>query len=148
MPRAARARSRLCQNFTIEEYANYKLLTVSNAHRNASSISPRPEQERRYITNDLPRDGRRSIIGARVIIMETVYVGYLDALVSSIRSAARAVAAILTTQKSSMASNRGHTKHPIGSKAKYRATLLLQPDLILTTNIGEADGRFHATATC
>ena len=64
------------KNFTIEEYANYKLLTVSNAYRNASSVYRYALVERgATLPDDLPRDAvviRTPV--KRVVIMETVYV--------------------------------------------------------------------------
>ena len=70
------------KNFTIEEYADYKLLTVSNAYRSARSVYRYALiPHRATLPDDLPRDViviRTPV--QRVVIMETVYAGYLDAL--------------------------------------------------------------------
>lgn len=128
------------KNFTIEEYANYKLLTVSNAYRNARS-------EYRYalvesgatLPDDLPRDAvviRTPV--QRVVIMETVYIGYLDALGQLDQICGAASASYINNPKVIQGVESGDIQHiQSGQKLNIERLLLLQPDLILTTNIGE-----------
>ena len=128
------------KNFTIEEYANYKLLTVSNAYRNASSVY-------RYalvksgatLPDDLPRDAvviRTPV--QRVVIMETVYVGYLDALGQLDQICGAASASYINHSKVIHGVESGDIQSiQSGQKLNIEQLLLLQPDLILTTNIGE-----------
>ena len=128
------------KNFTINEYANYKLLTVSNAYRNARS-------EYRYalvesgatLPDDLPRDAvviRTPV--QRVVIMETVYVGYLDALGQLDQICGAASASYINNPKVIQGVESGDIQHiQSGQKLNIERLLLLQPDLILTTNIGE-----------
>ena len=128
------------KNFTIEEYANYKLLTVSNAYRNARS-------EYRYalvesgstLPDDLPRDAvviRTPV--QRVVIMETVYVGYLDALGQLDQICGAASASYINNPKVIQGVESGDIQHiQSGQKLNIERLLLLQPDLILTTSLGE-----------
>ena len=128
------------KNFTIEEYANYKLLTVSNAYRNASSVYRYALVERgATLPDDLPRDAvviRTPV--KRVVIMETVYVGYLDALGQLDQICGAASASYINHPKVIQGVESGDIQSiQSGQKLDIERLLLLQPDLILTTNIGE-----------
>ena len=128
------------KNFTIEEYADYKLLTVSNAHRDARSVY-------RYaliphsatLADDLPRDVvviRTPV--QRVILMETVYVGYLDALGQLDQICGVASASYINHAKVIQRVESGDIKSiQSGQKLDIERLLLLQPDLILCTSLGE-----------
>ena len=70
------------QNFELVEHPNYKLLTVKNLFRNSSrshryALVPREAA----LPKQLPQDALviRTPV-QRVVVMETVYIGYLDAL--------------------------------------------------------------------
>lgn len=128
------------KNFTIEKYANYKLLTVSNAYRNASSVYRYALVEiGATLPDDLPRDAvviRTPV--QRVVIMETVYVGYLDALGQLDQICGAASASYINHPKVIHGVESGDIQHiQSGQKLNIERLLLLQPDLILTTNIGE-----------
>ena len=128
------------KNFTIEEYANYKLLTVSNAYRSASSAYCYALVEGgAKLPDDLPRDAvviRTPV--KRVVIMETVYVGYLDALGQLDQICGAASASYINHPKVIHGVESGDIQHiQSGQKLNIERLLLLQPDLILTTNIGE-----------
>ena len=128
------------KNFTIEEYANYKLLTVSNAYRNASSVYRYALVESgATLPDDLPRDAvviRTPV--KRVVIMETVYVGYLDALGQLDQICGAASASYINHPKVIHGVESGDILSiQSGQKLNIERLLLLQPDLILTTNIGE-----------
>ena len=128
------------KNFTIEEYANYKLLTVSNAYRNASSVYRYALVESgATLPDDLPRDAvviRTPV--QRVVIMETVYVGYLDALGQLDQICGAASASYINHPKVIQGVESGDIQSiQSGQKLDIERLLLLQPDLILTTNIGE-----------
>ena len=128
------------KNFTIEEYADYKLLTVSNAYRNARSVY-------RYaliphsatLPDELPRDViviRTPV--QRVVIMETVYVGYLDALDQLDQICGAASASYINHPKVVRGVESGDIQGiQSGQKLNIERLLLLQPDLILTTSLGE-----------
>ena len=128
------------KNFTIEEYANYKLLTVSNAYRNASSVYRYALVESgATLPDDLPRDAvviRTPV--RRVVILETVYVGYLDALGQLNQICGAASASYINHPKVIQGFESGTIQEiQSGQKLNIERLLLLQPDLILTTNIGE-----------
>ena len=128
------------KNFTIEEYTNYKLLTVSNAYRNASSVYRYALVERgATLPDDLPRDAvviRTPV--KRVVIMETVYVGYLDALGQLDQICGAASASYINHPKVIHGVESGDIKQiQSGQKLNIERLLLLQPDLILTTSLGE-----------
>ena len=128
------------KNFTIEEYANYKLLTVSNAYRSASSVYRYALVESgATLPDDLPRDTvviRTPV--QRVVIMETVYVGYLDVLGQLDQICGVASASYINHPKVIQSVESGDIQDiQSGQKLNIERLLLLQPDLILTTNIGE-----------
>ena len=128
------------KNFTIEEYANYKLLTVSNAYRSASSVYRYALVESgTTLPDDLPRDAvviRTPV--KRVVIMETVYVGYLDALGQLDQICGAASASYINHPKVIQGVESGDIQSiQSGQKLDIERLLLLKPDLILTTNIGE-----------
>jgi iron complex transport system substrate-binding protein len=128
------------KNFTIEEYADYKLLTVSNAYRNSKSVH-------RYaliphsatLPDELPRDAvviRTPV--QRVVIMETVYAGYLDALGQLDQICGAASASYINHPKVIQGVKSGDIQSiQSGQKLNIERLLLLQPDLILTTSLGE-----------
>jgi iron complex transport system substrate-binding protein len=128
------------KNFTIEEYADYKLLTVSNAYRNATNVY-------RYAliphSATLPDKLARDVIVIRtpvqrVVIMETVYAGYLDALGQLDQICGAASASYINHPKVIQGVESGDIQRiQSGQKLNIERLLLLQPDLILTTSLGE-----------
>lgn len=128
------------KNFSIEEYPNYKLLTVSNAYRNARSVyryalvphsAPLPDE--------LPRDVLvvRTPV-QRVVLMETVYVGYLDALGQLDQICGAASASYMSHPQVIQGVKSGDIQRiQSGQSLNIERLLLLQPDLILTTSLGE-----------
>jgi iron complex transport system substrate-binding protein len=128
------------KNFSIATYPTHTLLTVRNAYRNAKqpyryALVPRDQA----LPEGLPADA--TIVRTpveRVVLMETVYVGYLAALeqLDTIRGAATAsymshpevVARVESGQIQRIQS---------GQQLNIERLLLLQPDLILTTSLGE-----------
>ena len=128
------------KNFTIEEYADYKLLTVSNAYRSARSVYRYALiPHRATLPDDLPRDViviRTPV--QRVVIMETVYVGYLDALGQLDQICGAASASYINHPKVIQGVESGDIQSiQSGQKLNIERLLLLQPDLILTTSLGE-----------
>ena len=128
------------KNFTIEEYADYKLLTVSNAYRNATNVY-------RYAliphSATLPDKLARDVTVIRtpvkrVVIMETVYVGYLDALGQLDQICGAASPSYINHPKVIQGVESGDIQGiQSGEKLNIERLLLLQPDLILTTSLGE-----------
>jgi iron complex transport system substrate-binding protein len=127
------------QNFSIVEHPTHTLLTVRNAYRNATqlfryALVPRDQA----LPAGLPEDAivvRTPV--ERVVLMETVYVGYLDALgqLDTIHGAATARYISHPAVRARVASGE---IQPIqsGQKLNIERLLLLQPDLILTTSLG------------
>jgi iron complex transport system substrate-binding protein len=128
------------QNFEIIEHPGYKLLSVTNLFRNSSrshryALVPRDAP----LPEKLPEDALviRTPV-RRVVVMETVYIGYLAALdqLDSIVGAA-------TIDYISEPSIRERTRNgtikaiQIGQSLNIESLMLLQPDLILTSISGD-----------
>ncbi len=128
------------KNFTIVEYPTHTLLTVRNAYRNAKkqyryALVPRGQT----LPEGLPNDATvvRTPV-ERVVLMETVYVGYLDALaqLDTIRGAATA-SYISHPEVIARVDSGQISRIQSGQKLNIERLLLLQADLILTTSLGE-----------
>lgn len=128
------------KNFTIAEYDSYKLLTVRNAYRNAKeqyryALVPRDQP----LPDDLPKGA--TIIRTpvqRVVLMETVYVGYLDALGQLDTICGAATANYISHPEVTQRVESGEIQSiQSGQKLNIERLLILQPDLILTTSLGE-----------
>ena len=128
------------KNFTLSKYPTHTLLNVRNAYREATrefryALVPRSQP----IPEGLPEDAKviRTPV-RRVLVMETVYVGYLDALgqLDAICAAATAdyISHPLVVDRLRSGEIRGIQS---GQKLNIERLLLLQPDLILTTSLGE-----------
>ena len=128
------------KNFTIQEYPNYKLLTVSKAYRNARSVY-------RYAlvphSAPLPDELAQDVLVVRtpvqrVVLMETVYVGYLDALGQLDQICAAASASYMSHPQVIQGIKSGNIQRiQSGQRLNIEQLLLLQADLILTTSLGE-----------
>lgn len=136
---ARAAEIKYAQNFLIEEHGTHTLLTVRNPYREATkqylyALVPKEQ--------DLPRElpAGAAVIRtpvSNVVLMETVYVGYLETLqeIEAIRGAA-------STQFMTNPTVRNRVQAGIiskiqsGQKVDLERLLLLQPDLILTTSLG------------
>lgn len=128
------------QNFSIAEYPNYTLLTVRNAYRNSSrEFQYALVSKETSIPDDVPSDATilRTPI-ENVALMETVYIGYLDAInqLDSIRAAATANY-ISHPAVTARVDSGDIQKIQSGQKLNIERLLLLQPDLIFTTSLGE-----------
>jgi iron complex transport system substrate-binding protein len=127
------------QNFEIIEYPNYKLLSVKNLYRNSTRSHRYALVPRGMPLPELEKD--TSVIRTpvrRVVVMETVYIGYLDALdqLDSIVGAATVdfishPTIYERTQDGSIQSIQ------IGQSLNIETLMLLQPDLILTSISGD-----------
>ncbi|HBR92648.1 MAG TPA: ABC transporter substrate-binding protein [Opitutae bacterium] len=129
------------QNFEIIAQPDYKLVTVKNLFRNSKrshryALVPRDAP----LPKQLPKDALviRTPV-RRVVVMETVYIGYLAALeqLDSIVGAA-------TVDYISEPSIRERTRSgaiktiQIGQSLNIESLILLQPDLILTSISGDS----------
>ncbi|WP_269526754.1 ABC transporter substrate-binding protein [Coraliomargarita parva] len=128
------------QNFNIEQFPGYRLLTVSNAYRNS-------DQTYRYalvpktapLPADLPKDALlvRTPV-ERIVCMETVYIGYLEALGALDRIVGAATTNFISNPTVRARVETGEiAKMQIGQNMDIERMLLIQPDLILTSISGD-----------
>ncbi|MGZ0654475.1 ABC transporter substrate-binding protein [Coraliomargarita sp. W4R72] len=128
------------QNFELTEHSDYKLLTVKNLFRNSTRShryalvprdAPMPEQ--------VPEDA--TVIRTpvrRVVVMETVYIGYLDALDQLDRIVGAATVDYISEPSIRERTRKGEIKTiQIGQSLNIESLMLLQPDLILTSISGD-----------
>ncbi|MDQ8207608.1 ABC transporter substrate-binding protein [Coraliomargarita sp. SDUM461003] len=128
------------QNFELVEHPNYKLLTVKNLFRNSSrshryALVPREAA----LPKQLPQDALviRTPV-RRVVVMETVYIGYLDALEQLDRVVGAATVDYISEPSIRERTRDGSIKTiQIGQSLNIESLLLLQPDLILTSISGD-----------
>lgn len=127
------------KNFSIIEYPTFKLLTVRNAYRDATgtfqyALVPKEAP----LPAELPEDATliRTPV-ERVALMETVYVGHLDAInrLESIHAAATANY-ISHPEVLARVTSGDIKKLQSGQKPDIEQLLLLQPDAIFTTTLG------------
>ncbi len=128
------------QNFSIAEHKGYTLLTVRNAYRDSSrhfqyALVPKESD----IPEGIPDSAKvlRTPI-KNVVLMETVYIGYLDAIdqLGSIRGAATANY-ISHPNVVARVESGAIQKIQSGQKLNIERLLLLQHELIFTTSLGE-----------
>lgn len=127
------------QNFEITEYPDYKLLRVTNLYRNSTRSQSYALVPRDEALPKLPKDV--SVIRTpvqRVVVMETVYIGYLDALdqLDSIVGAAT-VDFISHPTIYERTQNGSIQSIQIGQSLNIETLMLLQPELILTSISGD-----------
>lgn len=128
------------ENFTLTSHPGYRLLTVRNAYREAAreyryALVPRSQA----LPADLPAGA--TIIRTpvrRVALMETVYVGYLDVLGQLDAICGAATADYISHPEVLARIESGRIQRiQSGQKLNIERLILLQPDLILTTRLGE-----------
>jgi iron complex transport system substrate-binding protein len=128
------------QNFEILEYPGYKLLTVKNLFRNSSrshryALVPRDAP----LPDQVPKDSLiiRTPV-RRVVVMETVYIGYLDALDQLDSIVGAATVDYISEPSIQKRTRSGAIKAiQIGQSLNIESLMLLQPDLILTSISGD-----------
>jgi len=128
------------KNFSVSKQTTHTLLTVRNAYRDATrefryALVPKEQP----VPEGLPEDA--TVIRTpvrRVVVMETVYVGYLDALgqLDAICGAGT-VDFISHPDVRARARNGGIQSIQIGQSLDIERLLLLRPDLILTSISGD-----------
>jgi len=127
------------ENFEIQNYLTHKLLTVKNISHNSSrtyryALVPRGQE-----IPSLPDD--ISIIRTpvrRVIAMETVFIGYLDALDELDSIVGAATVHLISEPSVRERSQNGEIRSiQIGQSLDIESVLLLEPDLILTSISGD-----------
>jgi iron complex transport system substrate-binding protein len=127
------------KNFEIADHGTYRVLTVRNAYRGASGEHRYALVPKNAPLPDLPEDALvvRTPV-ERVVTMETVHVGFLAALDRTDAIVGAATASSISQPKVRARLKKGEIRR-IGSGhgLDVEALLLLQPDLILTTVLGD-----------
>lgn len=131
---------RYAKNFELHDYDTHRILSVRNAFRNASQIHRYALVPKGDEMPDLP-DGMTVIRTPveRVVAMETVYIGYLEALgqLDSITGAAT-VDYISNPVVRKRVAEGSIEALQVGQAIDVEKLLLLQPELILTSISGDA----------
>jgi len=128
------------QNFEIVEHPTHKILTVKNLFRNSTrthryALVPREQP----LPDDLPENATliRTPV-RRVVVMETVYIGYLKALDQLDSIVGAATVDFISEPTISERTRDGAIKSiQIGQSLNIESLMLLQPDLILTSISGD-----------
>lgn len=130
---------RYSENFEIQEFGTHRILTIRNTHRGTdqtlryalvSKSAPLPELDKGITIIRTPVE--------RVVAMETVYIGYLEAINSldSIVGAGTIDFISNTEVKERIASKDIHSVQ-VGQGLDIERMLLLQPDIIFTSISGD-----------
>ena len=131
---------RHAQNFEIADYGTHRILSVSNAFRDSTQIYHYALVPKDADLPQLPRGVPliRTPV-ERVVAMETVYIGYLEALGQLDTIIGAATADFISNQEiqKRVADGEIHRVQS-GQALDIEKLLLLQPDLILTSVIGDA----------
>jgi|FLOH01.1.fsa_nt_gi iron complex transport system substrate-binding protein len=127
------------ENFEITDFATHRMITVRNAFRNSNSTYQYALVPKGQAIPELPLSVQiiRTPV-ERVVVMETVYIGYLEALgkIDSIVGAAT-VELISSLGVHARIRSGAIKKVQIGQQLNIENMLLLQPDLILSSITGD-----------
>ncbi len=127
------------QNFELVEYPTHTLLTVRNLFLNSKSSHRYALVPREAPLPDLPKNVKviRTPV-RRVVVMETVYIGYMDALDQLAPIVGAATVDFISQPEIRERTDRGEIQSiQIGQSLNIESLLLLQPDLILTSISGD-----------
>lgn len=135
MPAAQATELHYAQNFEIEDFGTHRILTVRNALRQKT-----PAQRYALVPKDQPvpelPDGVPIIRTPveRIVVMETVHVGYLEALGRIDRIVGAASIEFINNPAIQQGAAEGRIRRLQGGQLLDVETLLtLQPDLVLTS---------------
>lgn len=127
------------ENFEIVEFPTHSILTVRNLFHNTSRRQSYALVPRDGPLPELPEDTQiiRTPV-RRVVVMETVYIGYLDALDQLDHIIGAATVDFISHPEVQARVKSGEIKSiQIGQSLDIERLLLLQPDLILTSISGD-----------
>lgn len=134
----AKVEPKYAENFTLTEADGYRLLTVRNG------IGSEKAQHYALIPKSapLPALPETTIVirtpVSRVVVMETVYIGYLEALEQLDRIIAAGTTDFITQAEVRKRVDDGRVESlKVGQSLDIEKLLLLQPDLILTSISGD-----------
>lgn len=127
------------QNFEIENFKTHRILTIRNTHQGAATTTQYALIPKTSQLPDLPPD--LTVIRTpveRVVIMETVYIGYLEALdqLDTIVGAGTVNFISNSAVRARVESNDIQSVQ-VGQSLDIERMLVLQPDLILTSISGD-----------
>ncbi|PXA04766.1 ABC transporter substrate-binding protein [Coraliomargarita sinensis] len=137
---ASSSEVRHARNFEIIDYGTHRMLSVSNAFRDSTQIHHYALVPKRNELPELPEAA--TVIRTpveRVVAMETVYIGYLEALAQLDTIIAAATVDYISNPKVRQGVAEG-TIQPVqvGQAIDVEKLLLLQPDLLITSVSGDA----------
>jgi len=131
---------RHAKNFEITDYETHRILSVTNAFRDSTRIYHYALVPKGNELPDLPESV--TVIRTpveRVVAMETVFIGYLEALGQVDAIAAAATVDYISNPKVRRGIAEGDIQPlQVGQAIDVEKLLLLQPDLILTSISGDA----------
>ncbi len=128
------------ENFEITEYPTHRILTIHNTHTQATrpiqyALVPRGQE----LPQELPQGCRivRTPV-QRVVVMETVYIGYLEALDQLETIVGAGTVNFISNQTVKARVESGQIQSvQVGQGLNIERMLLLQPDLILASISGD-----------
>ncbi|HAV12347.1 MAG TPA: ABC transporter substrate-binding protein [Opitutae bacterium] len=130
---------RYAENFEITEFPTHRILTIRNTHPNTESKTQYALVSKDTPLPDLP-DGITVIRTPveRVVVMETVYIGYLDAIQAlDTIVGAGTVDFVSNSEVQARIQSKQIQSVQVGQGLDIERMLLLQPDLILTSISGD-----------
>jgi len=140
LPLAGQAAIRYAQNFAIEDCGTHRVLTVRNTTRHSDRVYRYALVPQEAELPQLPRT--MPVIRTpvkRVVAMETVYIGYLEALGQLDSIIAAATVDYISNPDVRTAITSGRIQRlQSGQAIDIEKLLVLQPDLLLTSVSGEA----------
>jgi iron complex transport system substrate-binding protein len=123
------------QNFEIVDFPTHRIITIHNTFRNSESNHQYALVPKGRALPELP--AKVQVIRTpveRIVVMETVYIGYLEALGKIDRIVGAATTDFITNPEVQARVAAGAIKKvQIGQQLNIESMLLLQPDLILTS---------------
>lgn len=127
------------RNFTVEAYETHRVLSVKSIFKNGEAVqryalvpreSPLPELADDLLVVRTPVQ--------RVVVMETVYIGYIDALDQLSKIVGAATVDFISQPEVRAAVAAGEIEAvQFGQRVDIERLMLLQPDLILTSISGD-----------
>jgi iron complex transport system substrate-binding protein len=127
------------QNFEITEFPNYRIISIRNTHQNAKELIRYALIPKGNAVPELPKG--TTIIRTpveRVVVMETVYIGYLEALNKLKTIVGAGTVEFISNAAVQTRVDTGEIRSvQIGQGINIEQMLLLQPDLILTSISGD-----------
>jgi iron complex transport system substrate-binding protein len=139
LPSVEASEVRYAENFEIQRFDTHQLLTVRNISKHSEQVYQYALVPQGQPLPKLPMDAQvvRTPVG-RIVAMETVYIGHLDALDALDRIVAAATVDYISNPKIRERVASGSVRSvQFGQALDVEQLLTLQPDLILTSISGD-----------